>query len=118
MGHDGWETLKNLLEKAEAEIRRELRGASPVVEYYLRAPIESATRAFDGTMKSVSNCTEKEQVELLKTYRRFLSGEMQLVESRLRELDLRVQSQTTELTQEEIWRAAQRTFAFPAGPGG
>jgi hypothetical protein len=116
-GRDGWETLKNLLEKTEADIRRELRGASPVVEYYLRAPIEAATRAFDGTMKSISNSTEKEQLELLRTYHRFLTGQMGLVEFRLKELDLRSQSHTTELTQEEIWRAAQRTFAYPSGPG-
>jgi len=114
--NDGWETLKNLLERTEADIRRELRGAPPVVEYYLRVPIEAATRAFDGTMKSISNSTEKEQLELLRTYRKFLSGQMLLVESRLRELDLRVQNHATELTQEEIWRAAQRTFAFPSGP--
>ncbi|HMD79544.1 MAG TPA: hypothetical protein VKF39_06145 [Nitrososphaerales archaeon] len=114
--NDGWETLKNLLERTEAEIRRELKGAPPVVEYYLRAPIEAATRSFDGTMKSISNSTDKEQLELLKTYRKFLSGQMVLVESRLKELDQRVQSHQTELTQEEIWRAAQRTFAFPSGP--
>jgi hypothetical protein len=114
--NDGWETLKNLLERTEAEIRRELKGASPVVEYYLRAPIEAATRAFDGTMKSISNSTEREQLEILKTYHNFLAGEVHLVESRLRELDQRLQSHQTELTQEEIWRAAQRTFAFPSGP--
>ena len=89
-----------------------------MVEYYLRAPIEAATRAFDGTMKSISNSTEKEQLELLKTYRKFLTGQMGLVESRLKELDLRVQGHVVELTQEEIWRAAQRTFAFPSGSSG
>lgn len=116
MVNDGWETLKSLLERTEDEIRRELKGSPPVVEYYLRAPIETATRAFDGTMKSISNSTDKEQLQLLKTYRKFLSGQMMLVESRLKELDQRVQSHQTELTQEEIWRAAQRTFAFPSGP--
>jgi len=115
--NDGWETLKNLLEKTEGEIRRELRGASPVVDYYLRVPIETATRAFDGTMKSISNNTEKEQLELLNTYHKFLAGQIQLVESRLKELSQRAQNHAAELTQEEIWRAAKRTFAFPSGPG-
>ena len=112
--NDGWETL---LEKAEAETRRGLRGASPEVGYYLRVPMEAAIRAFDGTMKSISNSSEREQVELLKTYRGLLTGQMGFVEARLKELDRWTQSNRTELTQEEIWRAARRTFGFQSGAG-
>ena len=115
--NDGWETLRNLLEKTEGEVRRELRAASPVVGCYLRVPMESAMRAFDGTMRSISNSSEKEQVEMLRTYHSLLTGQMGFVEARLRELDQRALSTRTELTQEEIWRAARRAFAIPSGPG-
>ena len=115
--NDGWETLRNLLEKTEDEVRRELRAAPPEVGCYLRVPMEAAMRAFDGTMKSISNSSEKEQLELLKTYHSLLTGQMGFVEARLRELGQRAHSNRTELTQEEIWRAARRTFGIPSGLG-
>ena len=84
---DTWDTLKELLDRTEAQVRKEVNQAAPVVRRSVGASIEAATRGFDSTMKKISHHTETEQLELLKAYHRFLSGQIDFVDSRLKELE-------------------------------
>lgn len=111
---DTWETLKDLLEKTEAQVRKEISQAAPVVQRSVGGSIEAATRGFDFTMKSISNHAEQEQLELLKAYRRFLSGQLGFVDIRMKELEQRTRNQQTETVQGEAWKNAQRVFWFPS----
>jgi len=89
---DAWESFKELLAKTDAEVRKEINQATPVVQRSVGASIETATKTFDSTMKSISKRTEKEQLELLKAYRKFLSSQSDFVDSRLKNLDERVRN--------------------------
>jgi hypothetical protein len=84
---DAWESFKELLAKTDAEVRKEINQAAPVVQRSVGASIETATRTFDSTMKSISKHTEREQLELLKAYKRFLSSQSDFVDSRMKNLD-------------------------------
>jgi hypothetical protein len=111
---DTWETLRDLQEKTEAELRKEIGKAAPGVQRFVGVSIEAGTKEFDATMKTIADHTEEEQIELLKAYRRFLSGQLRFVDFRLSELDKRTKSEQPEVSQGEIGRAAQRAFWFPS----
>jgi hypothetical protein len=111
---DTWETLRELQEKTETELRKEISKAAPGVQRFMGVSIEAGTKEFDATMKAVSDHTEEEQIDLLRAYRRFLSGQLRFVDFRLSELDKRTKSEESEASQGEIGRAAQRAFWFPS----
>ena len=111
---DTWDTLKDLREKTEARLMREINQAVPAVQRSLGTTVDTATKGFDSTMKNISSRTEKEQLELLKAYRGFLSGQLKFVDFRLKEIEERAQHQQKETTQAEIGRAAQRAYWYPA----
>jgi hypothetical protein len=111
---DTWDTLKELREKTEARMMKEINQAVPAVQRSLGATVDAATKGFDMTMKSISSHTEKEQLELLRAYRRFLSGQLKFVDFRLKEIEKRAQVQQSETTQAEMGRAAQRAYWYPA----
>ena len=87
---DAWESFKELLAKTDAEVRKEINQAAPAVQRSVGASIDTAAKTFDSTMKSISKHTEREQLELLKAYGRFLSSQSDFVDSRLKALDERV----------------------------
>ena len=90
---DAWESFKELLAKTDAEVTKQIRQATPVVQRSVGASIETATRGFDSTMKGISKHTEREQLELLKAYRKFLSSQSEFVDARLKGLDERKENQ-------------------------
>ena len=84
------ETLKivrELLEKAEDSTHRVLERAAPAVQKSVDASMEAAAKGFSSTMKSIDGVAARDQVKLLRAYRKFLSGQADLVESRIRALE-------------------------------
>jgi len=90
---DAWESFKELLAKTDAEVRKQIGQATPVVQKSVGASIETATKTFDNTMKNISKHTEREQLDLLKAYQRFLSSQSGFVGSRVKELDERMRNE-------------------------
>ncbi len=81
-----------MLEKAEEAVQKELSKAAPAVQKSLDTSLESAAKGFSSTIETIDTRTEREQMELLKAYKRFLSGQSSFVESKLKALDERVDS--------------------------
>ncbi len=87
-----WRAVKDILEKAEDTVHKELSKAAPAVQKSLDASLEGAAKGFGATMKKIDARTEREQLELLKAYKRFLSGQVDFVEAKLKSLENRADS--------------------------
>ena len=89
------ETLKSvreLLEKAEDSTHRALDRAAPALQKSLAASMEAAAKGFGATMRSIDGATGGDQVKLLRAYRKFLSGQVDFVDSRIKDLEDKAQA--------------------------
>jgi len=82
-----WRALKEFLEKAEGAVHREVAKATPTVRKSLESSLESASKLFASTMKTIEEHTEREQVDILKGYKVLLDAQSGFVESRLHSLE-------------------------------
>ena len=80
-------TVRELLEKAEDSTHKALDKAAPKVQKSIDSSMEAAARGFSSTMKTIDGATSGDQVKLLKAYRRFLGGQVDFVEARIRNLE-------------------------------
>lgn len=84
---DTLKTVRELLEKAEDSARKALNKAAPAVQKSVETSVDAAAKGFAATMKSIDGATSKEQLELLKAYRKVLGGQVDFVDSRIRALE-------------------------------
>jgi len=87
-------SIKELLEKAEESTHRVLEKAAPAVQKSLDVSMEAAASGFNATMKSIDGATAREQLEVLRAYRKFLDGQGELVASRIRALESKSQTRS------------------------
>ncbi len=81
------QTVRELLEKAEDSARKALDKATPAVQKSVVTSMDTAAKGFNATMKSIDGATKKEQLELLRAYRKVLGGQVDFVDSRIRALE-------------------------------
>ena len=89
------ETLKavrELLEKAEETTNKALEKAAPALQKSIDASLETAAKGFTATMKSIESTTSADQVKLLKAYRRFLAGQVEFVDARIKATEEKAQA--------------------------
>ncbi len=80
-------TVRELLEKAEDSTHKVLERAAPAISKSVDSSMEAAAKGFSSTMKSIDSATHEDQVKLLKAYKRFLGGQVDFVDSRIRDLE-------------------------------
>ncbi len=80
-------TVRELLEKAEEAARVALNKAAPAVQKSVGTSMDAASKGFAATMKSIDGATTKEQLEVLKAYRKVLGGQVDFVDSRIKALE-------------------------------
>jgi vacuolar-type H+-ATPase subunit E/Vma4 len=80
-------TVKELLEKAEQSTHKALEKAAPAVQRSIDASVEAAAKGFSATMQTIDGSTMEDQLKLLKAYRKFLGGQADYVDSRIRALE-------------------------------
>ena len=90
-GKSTLKTLRELLEKAEESARDALNRATPAVQKSVVTSMDAAAKGFNATMKSIDSATTREQLELLKAYRKVLGGQADFVDSRIRTLESKEQ---------------------------
>jgi len=81
------QTVRELLEKAEESARKAVEKATPAVQKSVSTSMDAAGKGFNATMKSIDSATTREQLELLKAYRKVLGGQVDYVDSRIRTLE-------------------------------
>ncbi len=79
--------MRELLEKAEDSARNALAKAAPAVQKSVETSMDAASKGFAATMKSLDGATTREQLEVLKAYRRLLGGQIDFVDSRIKSLE-------------------------------
>ncbi len=87
-----WKSVKEMLEKAEESTHKALEKAAPAVAKSIDSSLETAAKGFNTTIKSIDGATGGDQVKLLRAYRRFLSGQVDFVDSRIRDLEQKTKS--------------------------
>ena len=90
-GKDALRAVRDLLEKAEETTHKALVRAAPAVQRSVDASMQAAGKGFTATMKSIDGATAKEQLELLKMYNNFLSGQLEYIQSRIMVLQEKTQ---------------------------
>lgn len=76
-------SVREILAKAERSAHATLKRAAPAVQRSAETSMEAASKGFTATMKSIDTATAREQFDLLKAYRRVLSAQVSLIDSRL-----------------------------------
>jgi hypothetical protein len=79
--------VRELLEKAEETARNAVNKATPAVQKSVVTSMDAAAKGFNATMKSIDGATTREQLELLRAYRKVLGGQVDFVDSRIRTLE-------------------------------
>jgi vacuolar-type H+-ATPase subunit E/Vma4 len=85
-------SVKELLDKAEESTRRALDKAAPKVKRSVGSSMDSAAKGFSATMKSIDGATSKEQLDLLRAYRRVLGAQVDFVDSRISAVESKVRT--------------------------
>ncbi|QQG48995.1 MAG: hypothetical protein HY247_01380 [archaeon] len=81
--------LKEAVENAQETVRKEVDRAAPSLQKSMDSSLDSAAKGFSSAMKTIDTTTEREQLGLLRAYRKFLSGQSDYVDSRVRSLEER-----------------------------
>jgi hypothetical protein len=79
--------VRELLEKAEETTHKALEETAPKVAKSIDASMEAAAKGFSSTMKSIDGATGGDQVKLLKAYKKFLGGQLEFVDSRIKAVE-------------------------------
>jgi hypothetical protein len=80
-------SLKDLLEKAEESTHKALEKAAPTVQRSIDTSVEAAAKGFAATMQTIDGATTDDQLKLLRAYRKFLGGQADYVDGRIRILE-------------------------------
>lgn len=80
-------TMKELLEKAEASTHKALEKAAPAVSKSIDTSLEAAAKGFNVTLQSIDAATVDDQAKLLRAYKKFLGGQADYVDKRIRDLE-------------------------------
>ena len=80
-------TVRELLEKAEGSTHKALEKAAPTVQKSIDASLEAGAKGFNATMKAIDGATQGDQLKLLRAYKKFLGGQSDYVENRIRALE-------------------------------
>ena len=84
------QTLKammELLERAQESTQKALEKAAPTVQKSIDISVEAAAKGFAATMQTIDGATTEDQIKLLKAYRKFLGGQADYVDGRIRALE-------------------------------
>ncbi len=85
-------SMRELLEKAEESTNKALEKAAPTVQKSIDSSLEAAAKGFNATLKSIDGATLEDQVKLLQVYRKFLGGQADFVDGRIRTLEEKAKS--------------------------
>ena len=85
-------TVRELLEKAEETTHKVLEKAAPTVQKSIDTSLEAAAKGFNATLATIDGATVEDQVKLLRAYRKFLGGQADYVDNRVKNLEEKIQS--------------------------
>ena len=79
--------MKEFLERAEESTHKALEKAAPAVQKSIDSSVDAAAKGFTSTMQTIDGAAQEDQLKLLKAYRKFLGGQAEYVDGRIRDLE-------------------------------
>ena len=79
--------VREMMQKAEESTQKAIDAATPALSRPLERSMETASKTFQRTVKAIDGATTSDQVVLFRAYRRFLGGQLEFVDSRIKALE-------------------------------
>lgn len=85
--HETVESVKNLVESVTKATRAEIHKTAPNLSTTLDKSFQEAARGLSDVLSTIEKGTNKQQKELLKSYKSFLQKQAELIDGRLKKLE-------------------------------
>jgi hypothetical protein len=83
---DSIRSAEDLIESAKRSLQSELSRTVPNIQHALDQSVDEAGKALSDALKATDKKASREQIELLKSYRSFLQGQIAFVDNRIKDM--------------------------------
>jgi hypothetical protein len=84
--NDSIKSAEDFIESTKKSLQSELSKTTPKIQHSLDQSVDEAGKALTNALKATDKKASHEQIELLKSYRSFLQGQVAYVEKRIEAL--------------------------------
>lgn len=81
---DSIKSAEDFVESTKKSLQRELAKTTPKIQHSLDQSVDEAGKALSNALKATDKKASHEQVELLKSYKSFLLGQVAYVDKRIK----------------------------------
>src|ERR1022692_3515856 len=82
--NDSIRSAEELIESTKKSLQSELSKTTPKIQHALDQSVDEAGKALSNALKATDKKASHEQIELLKSYRSFLQGQVAFVDKRIK----------------------------------
>ena len=84
--NDSIKSAEDFVESTKKSLQSELSKTTPKIQHALDQSVDEAGKALTNALKATDKKTSHEQLELLKSYRGFLQGQVAYVDKRIKDI--------------------------------
>jgi hypothetical protein len=84
--NDSIKSAEDFIESTKKSLQSELSKNTPKIQHALDQSVDEAGKALTNALKATDKKASHEQLELLKSYRGFLQGQVAYVDKRIKDL--------------------------------
>jgi len=85
--NDSIKSAEDFVESTKKSLQRELSKTTPKIQHALDQSVDEAGKALSNALTATDKKASHEQVELLKSYRSFLQGQVAFVDKRIKAIE-------------------------------
>jgi hypothetical protein len=85
--NDSIKSAEDFIESTKKSLQSELLKTTPKIQHALDQSVDEAGKALSNALSATDKKTTHEQLELLKSYRGFLQGQIAFVDKRIKALN-------------------------------
>jgi F0F1-type ATP synthase membrane subunit b/b' len=82
--NDSIKSTEEFIESMKKSLQSELSKTTPKIQHALDQSVDEAGKALSNALKATDKKASHEQIELLKSYRSFLQGQVAFVDKRIK----------------------------------
>lgn len=82
--NDSIKNAEDFIESTKKSLQSELSKTTPKIQHALDQSVDEAGKALSNALKATDKKASQEQIELLKSYRSFLQGQVAFVDKRIK----------------------------------
>jgi hypothetical protein len=85
--NDSIKAAEDFIESTKKSLQSELSKTTPKIQHALDQSVDEAGEALSNALKATDKKASHEQIELLKSYKTFLQGQVAYVEKRMKAIE-------------------------------